>query len=67
MIWHVYPVNDVREHCTQGGQCPCEPRADMMDNGDIMYVHNSWLRSQDEQKSVCAYHAQGYDWRLWMN
>lgn len=66
MIWHVYPVNDVREHRTEGGGCECEPRADMLDNGDIMYVHNSWRRAA-EAKQPTTIHAQGYDWHLWMN
>lgn len=28
---HVYPVNDLREHITDGPGCPCEPRVKVDD------------------------------------
>ncbi len=34
---HVYPVNDLREHITQGLECWCKPRVDE----DDVIVHNA--------------------------
>lgn len=35
-VWHVYPLDDLREHNTDGSQCWCNPTHD----GDTI-VHNS--------------------------
>jgi len=37
MIWHVYPVDDLREHETDGETCWCNPTCDE----DGICVHNS--------------------------
>jgi len=39
-ILHVYPLNDLMEHETDGKPCPCEPRYVEEANG-IMVIHNS--------------------------
>lgn len=37
---HVYPVNDTREHVTEGTGCWCEPHIDW-DQPEAIVVHNS--------------------------
>lgn len=40
MTLHVYPVNDLREHVTEGVKCWCHPTID--DSGDELIVtHNA--------------------------
>jgi len=40
---HVYPVNDAIPHNLEnGGQCDCRPKLDVLENGDILIIHNSW-------------------------
>lgn len=39
--WHVYPVNDIRMHMTEGFMCWCHPRIQEQENGDYVVVHNS--------------------------
>lgn len=34
--YHVVPINDLREHCSDGEQCWCKPREE-----DGVIVHNS--------------------------
>ena len=43
-VYHVYPVNDIKEHCVEEGcQCACNPDLKIIeDTGDMMYVHHSW-------------------------
>lgn len=38
---HVYPLNDTREHITDGPGCPCVPRVEVI-GANLLYVHNSW-------------------------
>lgn len=35
---HVYPVNDLREHCTSSGWCWCMPS---YEQGGALVIHNS--------------------------
>jgi hypothetical protein len=37
-IWHVYPINDLREHITDGVECWCRPEYDEDEN---LVIHNS--------------------------
>ncbi len=41
-IIHVYPVNDARPHLTDGEDCPCNPRSEVVEGGNIVVTHNSW-------------------------
>lgn len=44
-VYHVYPLNDLREHNTDGAECWCNPQHD----GD-MIIHNSMdCREEFEQ------------------
>ncbi len=41
MIWHVLPNNDLEEH-VEKSVCHCFPRSEVLENGDILIVHNSF-------------------------
>ena len=38
---HILPVNDLKEH-EELTTCECNPRIEILDNGEIMVVHNSY-------------------------
>ena len=38
---HILPVNDLKEH-EELTTCECKPRIEILDNGEIMVVHNSY-------------------------
>jgi hypothetical protein len=38
---HVYPVNDLREHITDGPGCPCEPEIEVV-GAALIYIYNAW-------------------------
>lgn len=40
-VFHVYPVNDLKEHLTDGDSCHCDPETRVVENG-ILIVHNSY-------------------------
>lgn len=39
--WHVYPLEDLREHNTTGLSCECNPRMERQEDGWLI-VHNSY-------------------------
>ena len=38
---HILPVNDLKEH-EELTTCKCKPRIEILDDGEIMVVHNSY-------------------------
>jgi len=40
MIQHIIPIKDLKEHVDVG--CECNPRLDILENGDILLIHNSY-------------------------
>lgn len=48
-IQHVYPVNDLREHKTDGKPCWCNPRIEKEFGGTII-VHNSMDRREEYEQ-----------------
>ena len=38
---HILPVNDLKEH-EESSTCDCNPRIEILDDGEIMVVHNSY-------------------------
>lgn len=40
-IVHVYPVNDLFPHITEGLDCPCKPTIEAVEGGTLV-VHNSY-------------------------
>lgn len=47
--WHVYPVNDIREHTTNGFMCWCHPKTQEQENGNYVIVHNA-LDGRDKKE-----------------
>lgn len=41
-VWHVYPVNDLKEHDTESPACHCNPTVELQDNGGLVVIHNSY-------------------------
>lgn len=41
MIWHILPINDLKEH-QEESTCECEPKSEILDSGDILIIHNSY-------------------------
>ena len=37
-VHHVFPLNDVVEHDTSGGDCICDPR---IEEGGLIVIHHS--------------------------
>lgn len=41
MIQHIYPLNDLKEHETNGENCWCEPTEEEIANNGLLIIHNS--------------------------
>ena len=48
---HVYPLNDLREHITNGPGCPCEARVDL-EGATLIYVHNAWDHREIVEQAI---------------
>ena len=48
MIWHVFPLNDIKEHIDKS-TCDCRPVLEELANGDIQFIHNSWDGREEEE------------------
>ena len=46
--WHVYPVNDLREHITEGPDCWCHPTPDE-EEPNVLIHHAMDEREQYEE------------------
>jgi hypothetical protein len=44
-MFHVYPINDFREHITEGVGCWCNPRIE-----DDIIVHNSMDKREEYEQ-----------------
>ena len=40
-IWHILPTNDIDTH-EESTICKCEPKLEILENGDIMIIHNAF-------------------------
>lgn len=38
---HILPTNDIKNH-EESTTCECKPRVEILENGEIMVVHNSY-------------------------
>jgi len=45
MIYHILPNNDLEEHLEKS-TCKCNPNSEILENGDIMIIHNSFDRRE---------------------
>lgn len=41
MIWHLLPIDDLEEH-QENSTCKCLPKSEVLENGDLMIIHNSF-------------------------
>lgn len=41
MIWHILPINDLKEH-EELSSCECNPKMEVLEDGDLMIIHNSY-------------------------
>lgn len=41
MILHIIPIHDLKEH-TEESTCECAPEIEILENGDIMIIHNAY-------------------------
>jgi len=57
---HVYPLNDLREHITDGPGCPCEPRIEVI-SANLIYVHNSWDHREIVERAIDIMNGEGMD------
>lgn len=48
---HVYPLNDIREHITDGPGCPCKPRIEIV-GAALIYIHNSWDHREIVEQAI---------------
>ena len=39
--YHIYPLNDKREHILTGTKCPCEPKIEVQ-GATLLIIHNAW-------------------------
>lgn len=50
---HVYPLNDLLPHVTEGTECPCDPKIEVI-GANLLIVHNSFdgreFREEQEQE-----------------
>lgn len=43
MIFHVYPINDIKEHDIESTTCHCHPEVEIIEeSGNILVIHNSF-------------------------
>lgn len=38
---HILPINDLKEH-EESSTCECKPRVEILEDGDILVIHNSY-------------------------
>jgi hypothetical protein len=48
---HVYPLNDLQEHITDGPGCPCNPRIDLV-GATLVYIHNSFDHREIAEEAI---------------
>lgn len=41
MIYHVLPIDDLKKH-SENSICECHPTSQILENGDILIIHNSY-------------------------
>jgi len=41
MTLHITPIDDLQPH-EESSTCKCEPRVEMLENGDMLVIHSSF-------------------------
>ena len=49
MTQHILPINDVKEHIEES-TCECGPTLEILENGDMMFIHNSYDGRENKEK-----------------
>lgn len=57
---HVYPLNDLREHITDGPGCPCEPCVRVV-GANLIYVHNAWDHREIVEQAITIINGEDND------
>jgi len=42
MVYHIYPVEDLKDHTIDGTTCECAPVIKQEESGDLLVIHNSY-------------------------
>lgn len=61
---HVYPLNDLREHKTDGPGCPCEPEI-QLEGATLIYMHNAWDTREIVEEAIRILNGEDDDDPLW--
>lgn len=48
---HVYPLDDLQEHITDGPGCPCDPSI-TVDGDHLLYVHNAFDHREIVEQAI---------------
>jgi len=51
MIYHILPTNDLEPH-EESSTCKCLPEVEVIDNGDMLIIHNSFDGREQVEKLV---------------
>jgi len=54
---HVYPLNDLQEHITDGLDCPCDPTVEIEGTGYLV-VHNAWDKREIVEQAYEAIYGE---------
>jgi hypothetical protein len=46
---HILPVNDIKPH-EESTTCKCKPTVEILENGDMMIIHNSYIKITRKRK-----------------
>jgi hypothetical protein len=50
-IWHILPIDDLEEHLEKS-ICKCSPKSEILENGDILIIHNSFDQREQIEKLI---------------
>lgn len=48
---HVYPLDDLWEHITDGPDCPCDPQI-QVEGATLIYVHNAFDHREIVEQAI---------------
>lgn len=51
---NILPTNDIKEH-TEDSTCKCRPSVEILENGELMIIHNSFdgREAYEKRKKIC--------------
>ena len=48
---HIYPLNDLQEHITEGIECQCNPIIEVI-GADLLIIHNAFYNREIIEEAV---------------